>query len=73
MTMYYQKTQESRIKLSEPQVKMVDALTEATGIPRQRGQAEIEIPEKLRNYSQWFNSEERLARIAEARSKMNKK
>jgi hypothetical protein len=38
------------IKLDPLQVKILDALAEAADIPHQRGQAEIEIPEKLRPY-----------------------
>jgi hypothetical protein len=38
------------IKLDPQQVKILDALAEAADIPHQRGQAEIEIPEKLRYY-----------------------
>jgi hypothetical protein len=46
------------IKLSEPQMEIIDALTEATGIPYQKGQSEIEIPKKLRNYFKWGYSKE---------------
>jgi hypothetical protein len=38
------------IKLDPQQAKILDALAEATDIPHQRGQAEIEIPENLRYY-----------------------
>jgi hypothetical protein len=47
----YQYSHEPAIKLSHPlQVRVIDALTEAVGIPHERGQTEIEIPEKLRYY-----------------------
>lgn len=42
--------------LSDPlQVKIINALADATGIPRHKGLTEIEIPERLRgeNYWQW--------------------
>jgi hypothetical protein len=48
---YYRSTNEPAIKLFDPQIRIIDALTEAVSIPRERGQAEIEIPEKLRNYT----------------------
>jgi hypothetical protein len=48
---YYHCTQEPAIKLSNPlQIRIVDALAEAAGIPHQKGQAEIKIPEKVRHY-----------------------
>ena len=56
---YYGETREPSIKLTNPkQVQMFDALTEAAGIPHQRGQTEITIPEKLRNYNQYLMSPE---------------
>ena len=49
---YYAATHEPTIKLSHPmQVRVLDALSEAADVPHQRGQSEIEIPEKLRNYN----------------------
>jgi hypothetical protein len=68
LEMYYQATREPTIKLSKTQVSVVDALAEAVDIPHQKGQAEIEIPEKLRNYYQWSQSEEYLRQVAEARA-----
>jgi hypothetical protein len=45
-------TRESTVKLTYPmQVRVLDALTEAAGVPHQRGKTEVEIPEKLRNYN----------------------
>ena len=38
------------IKLDPQQVKILEALAEAADIPHQRGQAEIEIPERFRYY-----------------------
>jgi hypothetical protein len=47
---YHRRSQKLSIKLSHPsQVRIIDALTEAVGIPHKRGQAEIEIPEELRS------------------------
>jgi hypothetical protein len=40
---------ETTIKLDPFQTRIIDALTEAFDIPHERGQAEIEIPEKLRS------------------------
>jgi hypothetical protein len=36
----------------------IDAMAEAVGIPHKRGQREIEIPEKLRNYFKYVTSKE---------------
>lgn len=38
------------IKLDPQQVKILDALAEAADIPHQRGQTEIEIPERYRYF-----------------------
>jgi hypothetical protein len=58
------------IKLDEAQVKVLDALTEAVGIPHKRGQNEINIPEKFhgRNYYEWLLSEERRELINRAKA-----
>jgi hypothetical protein len=37
---------------------MLDALTEAAGVPHPHGQAEIAIPKKLENYTEWILSRE---------------
>jgi hypothetical protein len=56
---YASATGEPKIKLTHPtQVRVLDALTEAAGVPHQRGQTEIEIPEKLRNYNRYLMSPE---------------
>ena len=56
---YYRHTQEPTIRFSDPmQVRILDALAEAVGILHQRGQTEIEIPEKLKNYLAWQRSKE---------------
>ena len=70
---YYGATREPTIKLTHPmQVKVLDALTEAAGVPHQRGQTEIEIPEKLRNYNRYLMSPEYQARLTEAQAKRRK-
>jgi len=52
---YYGETKEPAIKLTNPkQVLLLDAMAEAAGIPHQRGQTEITIPEKLRNYNKYL-------------------
>jgi hypothetical protein len=60
-------------KLTHPmQVRVLDALAEAGGVPHQRGQTEIEIPEKLRNYNQYLMSPEYQAQLTEAQAKRRK-
>jgi hypothetical protein len=56
LCMYYQHCLAVRedpvIKLSHPaQIQVLDALTEAVGIPHEPGQSVIKIPEKLRSYN----------------------
>jgi hypothetical protein len=63
---YYKYSNVEAIKLSDPQVRILDALTEAVGIPHEQGQPEIEIPEKLRNYHKWVRSKEYKERIDKA-------
>ena len=66
-------TREPSIKLTHPmQVKVLDALTEAAGVPHQRGKTEIEIPEKLRNYNQYLMSPEYQAKLTEVQAKRRK-
>jgi hypothetical protein len=70
---YYSATREPKIKLTHPmEVRVLDALTEAAGVPYQRGQTEIEIPEKLRNYNRYLMSPEYQARLTEAKMKRGK-
>jgi hypothetical protein len=59
------------IKLSDPQVRVLDALAEAVGIPHQKGQKEIVIPEKLRDYSKYQLTKEYQERVTKARSERN--
>jgi hypothetical protein len=64
--------EEPAVTLSDPlQVRILDALAEAVGIPHERGQAAIPIPEKLlgRNYIKWLLSPEREQEIAHARAR----
>ncbi len=51
---FYKYNPEPTLKLSDPQIRVIDALTEACGIPHKRGQAEIEIPEKFRDIKKWI-------------------
>jgi hypothetical protein len=70
---YYQATHEPTIKLTDPvQIRMIDAMTEAVGLPHQKGQAEIEIPEKLRHWNKWTASQEYLDRWQQAQAKRKK-
>ena len=67
---YYGATHEPTIKLIDPrQVRLLDALTEAAGVPHQRGQTEVQIPEKLRNYNKYVMSNEYQTRWAQAQAK----
>lgn len=60
----------SPITLSDPlQVKIIDALTDIAGIPHRKGQAEIEIPEKLRQLrkvGEWIHPHEYNERLTKA-------
>jgi hypothetical protein len=48
------------IKLAEPlQVRILDALAEAVGIPHRRGQTDIEIPEHIRTYDRQLANQRR--------------
>lgn len=70
---YYGATREPTIKLADPkQVQLCDAMAEAAGIPHQRGQTEITIPEKLRNYNQYMMSQEYQERWDSARLRRNR-
>jgi hypothetical protein len=61
------------IKLADPlQVKILDALTEAIGLSHQKGQADIEIPQKLWNYGEYIQSEEHLQRWEQAQAQRRK-
>lgn len=56
------------IKLDHPlQIKIIDALTDAVGIPHKKGQAEIPIPEKPKHLQTWVNSTEYRNRVASVR------
>jgi hypothetical protein len=73
LQMYYKATREPTIKLTDPgQVRALDALAEAVGIPHQRGQTDIEIPENARQYHKYRMSEEYRQRWNEARAKRQK-
>ena len=70
LSSYYQHScvtgEKPTIKLNPVQVQIIDALTEAVGIPHKKGQAEIEIPEKLRSETKWLLSEEYHERLVKA-------
>jgi hypothetical protein len=69
LSRFYQYYREPVIRLSDPlQVEVLDALAEACEIPHKRGQAEIEIPEKRRDYDQWTASGEYQERVAKAQA-----
>ena len=54
------------------EVRVLDAFAEAAGVPHQRGQMEIEIPEKLRNYNRYLISPEYQARLTAAKAQQRK-
>lgn len=67
---YYAAIHEPTIKLSDSrQVRLLDALTEAAGVPHQRGKGEVEIPEKLRSYTTYQMSSEYQQKQAQAQAK----
>ena len=69
---YYSAGKEPTIRLTNPkQVQLLDAMAEAAGVPHQRGQTEITIPEKLRNYNQYLISPEYEERWSRAQSRRN--
>ena len=47
-------------------------LAEAVVIPHQKGQAEIEIPDKIKHYDEWIFSKEYRERVAKVKSRRNK-
>ena len=70
---YYGETKEPTIKLTNPkQVLLLDAMAEAAGVPHQRGQTEITIPEKLRKYNQYLMSSEYEELWKSARARRNR-
>jgi hypothetical protein len=70
---YHRQSHKPSIKLTHPtQVQIIDALTEAVGIPHEKGKSEIPIPEKLRDYIGWSMSKEYRELVAKAKTKRNK-
>ena len=70
---YYSETKEPSIKLTNPkQVLLLGAMAEAAGVPHQRGQTEITIPEKLRHYNQYMMSQEYQDRWTNAKAQRNR-
>jgi hypothetical protein len=73
LSRFYQYYREPVIRLSDPlQVEVLDALIEACEIPHQPGQAEIQIPPKLRDYDNWIASREYQDRVVKAREERKK-
>jgi hypothetical protein len=52
------------ITLDSLQMRVLDALAAAVGIPRERGQSRIQIPPKLRDFARWQASGEYEAAVA---------
>jgi hypothetical protein len=63
---------EPTIKLSDSQMRLIDALAAAAGIERQRGQIGIPIPEKYRDFDRWTSSPEYQERLARAQASRKK-
>ena len=60
------------IRLTDTQARMLEAMTEAVGIPHPRGSNDIPIPEKYRDFDRWTSSseyQERLAKVAASERK----
>jgi hypothetical protein len=73
LQMRYSATREPTIRLTNPkQVLLLGAMAEAAGIPHQRGQTEITIPEKLRNYNRYLMSPEYQERLTRAKLGRNR-
>jgi hypothetical protein len=70
---YHRQSHKPSIKLTHPtQVQIIDALTEAVGISHEKGQTEIPIPEKLKDFISYQFSQEYQDRVAAAKKKRNK-
>ena len=70
---YHSSTREPTIKLTNSkQVQLLDPMAEAAGIQHERGQTEIAIPEKLKNYNQYLMSPEYHERWTHAKSRRNR-
>src|SRR4051812_49386542 len=65
---YHRQSHKPSINLTHPtQVQIIDALTEAIGIPHEKGQTEIPIPEKLKDFISYQFSQEYQDRVAAAK------
>src|SRR5687768_15711918 len=54
---YHGATGEESIRLTDPkEIKLFDAMAEAAGISRERGQADIPIPQNARHYNKYLMS-----------------
>jgi hypothetical protein len=70
---YHGATGEESIRLTDPrEIKMFDAMAEAAGISRERGQADIPIPENARRYNRYLMSDEYQRRLDDAKARKNK-
>lgn len=68
--MYRADTHEDVVRLTDPfEVKVIDALVEASGIPHEKGSAEIPIPKKLFPQTKWVLSDEYRRRVQEAKAR----
>ena len=73
LSQYYKATNEPAIQLPNPLLtRIIDAAMEAVEIPHPRGQVEIKIPEKLKDYDNYASSAEYQKRIDEAQSRTKK-
>ena len=67
---YYGDKHEASVALSDPlQVKIIDALTEATGIIHEKGQTSVAIPPHLSDYNGWVMFDEYHRRVIDEQTR----
>ena len=70
---YHGATGEESVKLTDPkEIKLFDAMAEAAGIPHERGQADIPIPQNARYYNKYLMSNEYQQKFDQAQARKNK-
>ena len=70
---YHGATGEESVKLTNPnEIKLFDAMAEAAGITRERGQADIPIPQNARYYNKYLMSDEYQQKFDQAQARKNK-
>jgi len=70
---YHGATGEESVKLTNPkEIMMLDAMAEAAGISRERGQADIPIPQNAMYYNKYLMSKEYQQKLDQAQARKNK-